>query len=763
MFGKRKYIRIGFLQRGILRHPLIRSLVRYGRELAFSFPVHLCFYVLKAHTVLLSFWVLLWAFVSGQLGSSLGISYLFLAPEYLNTVGKGSFFIMGMAFGGFTVAYHITCYILSAYRYTFLGLTRHPLLRFAMNNSLIPLLFLSYYFVAFIRFQLYYEENTVSEVLLKSGSFILGMFLLFSINSLYFRLTHRRFFVKLAASLDRQLKKGRLQRANVMDRLRNVQKKRAVITSYYEFPFRIRRVNNEYPYDRKFILQVFDKTQLNALIIQFIILLSLFLLGWFRELPLFQIPAAASVLILLSIALMLTGAFTYWLKEWAFSVLLMGALLWQMLPSSDFSEQPYHKAFGMRYQEQRRYTLQALQKQQNYVREDSLQTVRVLERWREHFPDSLSPKLVVIAASGGGMRSAIWTLKTLQHTDSTLGGRLMPHTALMTGSSGGLIGAAYFRELYLRHRLKGEALYAKKYLEKLGRDKLNPTVFALVVSDLLKTGRRFGQNGTSYAKDRGYALEKQLLSDTDSLLCKPLAAYREAEESALIPMLLVSPTVVNDGRKLYISPLPVSYMTGRGTKDEKVRGIEFRRFFAEQQADSLHFMTALRMNASFPYITPNVILPSRPPMAIMDAGLSDNFGIADALQFLYVFRDWIALRTSGVVLISIRDKPKERELEIDNRQGYTDQLFAPINSLAGNIFALQDIKNEAALRRARTWLQAPLDVLTFQYISAAQQQSGTPEASLSWRLTRKEKQGIIDSVHSPYNQASLKQLLKLME
>jgi hypothetical protein len=201
-------------------------------------------------------------------------------------------------------------------------------------------------------------------------------------------------------------------------------------------------------------------------------------------------------------------------------------------------------------------------------------------------------------------------MRALQHSDHTMNGQLMRHTFLMTGASGGAIGASYFRELYLRSQTDaGVDPYGEAYSKNMGNDNLNAIAFTFVVSDLLFKFQKFDYNGNRYYKDRGYAFEQQLNTNTGSLLDKPLIAYREPEREARIPMLVLAPTIVNDGRKLYISPQPLSYMSaplpvfGKGD-GQKIKGVEFRRFFARQGADSLRFLSALRMNATFPYVTP---------------------------------------------------------------------------------------------------------------------------------------------------------------
>jgi hypothetical protein len=556
-----------------------------------------------------------------------------------------------------------------------------------------------------------------------------------------------------------------------MERLHKVQNERVEIHSYFQFPFMISPINNNYPYDKRLITKVFDQTQLNAVIIQIVILLALFGLGLFRDIPVFQIPAAASAIMLLTISLMIAGAVAYWLKEWAFSlVIVIFLLVWKVIPENT-NPTFYHQAFGINYTTKAAYSLERIQELSSpkYVEEDKRKTIEILNRWRAKFPDSIPPKLVISSSSGGGMRSSVWSLRTLQFADSATNGKLMKNSVLMTGSSGGMIGMSYFRELYLRNldNQLSESINSNIYLEKIAKDKLNPTFFSLVVSDLLFRFQRFSIGGHSYYKDRGYSLEKQILIDVDSVLDKPISAYYEPERNAKIPMMFLSPTIVNDGRRLFISAQDISYMNlGSDSLSRdlglKVRGIEFRKFFKAQQADSLRFLTALRMNATFPYITPNVILPSQPGMAIMDAGLVDNFGITDAVQFLHTFRDWISENTAGVVLVTIRDKAKVQELEMAKQSGNLNQLLAPVNSLAQNLFAFQDMNNDRLLQSAETWLKQPLDVVSFQYITSSKKE-GYKQASLSWRLTTKEKKDIANSIYTEYNQLEIEKLKKLLK
>ena len=90
------------------------------------------------------------------------------------------------------------------------------------------------------------------------------------------------------------------------------------------------------------------------------------------------------------------------------------------------------------------------------MKEDKAQMIQVLENWKKKQTEE-KPFLFIINVSGGGTRSATFTLSVLQHLDSLCGGKLMDKTFLITGASGGMLGAAYYREL-ARERSEGKNL-----------------------------------------------------------------------------------------------------------------------------------------------------------------------------------------------------------------------------------------------------------------------------------------------------------------
>ena len=75
--------------------------------------------------------------------------------------------------------------------------------------------------------------------------------------------------------------------------------------------------------------------------------------------------------------------------------------------------------------------------------------------------------------------------------DSVMGGSLMQRTALLTGSSGGAIGATYYRQLYAASlRSDTIALQDRRYIDDMSGDMLNPLAFSFVTNDMFIRYRR---------------------------------------------------------------------------------------------------------------------------------------------------------------------------------------------------------------------------------------------------------------------------------
>ncbi len=345
------------------------------------------------------------------------------------------------------------------------------------------------------------------------------------------------------------------------------------------------------------------------------------------------------------------------------------------------------------------------------------------------------------------MRSSLWTMQTLQRADAATGGRLLRQTVLMSGASGGILGAAYLRELYLRQQQGAPiSVHDPQYADDIALDLLNPVSFAIISNDLFFPVSSFKSGDFRYRKDRGYLFERQLNENCRGMLAKKLADYRKPEAEARIPMLLVSPFIVNDARRLLISPQGVSYLmrppAGAGDLQPEVDGVDFGRLFAGQQADSLDFTTALRMNCTYPLILPPSWLPTQPAVEAMDAGFRDNYGIYSAVRFVHTFRNWIRENTGGVLIVQARCWEKVDRIKEGDYKGIVENVFTPFGA-AARITAMQDFEQDNALALLRDVLGAetPLEVIRFIYRPLKKEN----EASMSLHLSKREKVDILQS------------------
>jgi Patatin-like phospholipase len=280
-----------------------------------------------------------------------------------------------------------------------------------------------------------------------------------------------------------------------------------------------------------------------------------------------------------------------------------------------------------------------------------LDNIDVLNAWKDNLGVD-RPKLVIVAVTGGAYRSGFWTAAVLDEldrrsrTDPDLKG-LTDHIRLMTGASGGMVGASYFVAL----RGQPSTDLVDRMMAETNRDSLSPVIQQLVQRDIPLIFHPI-----AYQKvDRGVVLEDQWKT-----LAIPFIHLYEEEKRGQRPSLIVSPMVIESGERMLISNLDLRHLV----QPHSVRGEpylrsarEFFRMFPEAQP-TFGLQTAIRLSATFPYVSPAVSLPTHPPRRLVDAGYYDNYGVNLAVAWAYQYRDWIRNNTSGLALIQIYAFPR---------------------------------------------------------------------------------------------------------
>ncbi len=739
-------------------------------HIAYSFPVQLLLLHLRNHLLLLSTWILTLLLLLGAIGDAFGVRYLFLTPEYLSRIDFWSFFLVGLAFGGFFMAWNLASYILSSHYFPFLASMERPFTKFCVNNFVIPSAFILVYLSSMVGLQWNYEYWEANTIFLNGLGFIAGLGCSIMVFAVYFTYTNKDIFSfikkrkrRLPPNLARRLAPGRRGLRYHDDMVKS--NRTWIVKTYLNESFQPRLVRSVAHYDNKLLMKVFKQNHTNALLVM---LFSIFLLlgtGYMIDHPWFRIPAAASYFILMAMLVSIGGSVIYWLQHWR--VLFIIVFLVGLNAATKYERFSHtNKAYGLDYSvAAAKYTDSNLSRisAPDILAQDKAQTIAILENWKARFPKGKKPKMVLFSASGGGMRAAVWAMQVLQHSDRVMDGKLLQHLTLMTGASGGGIGLSYMRELYYRHLLEGLNHHDKRYIDKLGKDMLNPVFFTIVSNDLFLPWATFQDGEYAYRKDRGYIFEQAFHENTDSLLMRRLGDYKAPEAKAQIPLLFITPSIVNDGRRLIISPQGVSYMmrppsTTNRSNTSDFDAVDFGRLFENQNAYNLQMSSAIRMNATYPYILPNVYLPTEPNIEIIDAGFRDNYGLVSSARFIHVFRDWIQEHTSGVVVVKVTGWDRSEYHSYSDDQGAIESVLNPLG-IFGQLSQLQAYEHDTYFSLLNDLLgDTSLDVVEFIYRPSKAHE----KASMNFHLSTREQFDIMKAIHQKDNQASLRRLESLL-
>jgi len=733
----------------------------------YSLPVQLLLLHFRRYHILLVFWYILFATVSGNFLEPYGANSLYLAPEYLTQVSALSTMLVGFAIGIFMMSWNITTFILHTRQIRFLATTEQPFLKFCVNNAVIPLLFLIVYFYNAIVYNANQELLDTWEILALTGGFLGGLILALILSFAYFFGAdiniYKRFGTHIIAE-NRKYEKSVKRKTAVSNGKTDIR-----VDWFLSAKCGLRKPRNVQHYSQEFLDTIFKRhhfAAITAILISFIFLLTI---GFFSDNKIFQVPAGASITVFFAILIAVAGAVSLFLGTWSMPVLLVIYVLINWMYQQNIID-PRNKAYGLNYtnQDERpsysRDSIMQLVSPEN-LEKDKQVFLSMLNNWKQRQDTTGKPVMFIINTSGGGTRSATFTLNVLQQLDSITNGQLMPHTFLINGASGGMLGATYFRELYWE-KLKGNisSLQDNVYSKNIARDLLNPLFSSFISRDLVGPVRKFEVNGYAYTRDRGYAFEQKLNDNTKGILNKKLSDYKQAEEDAVIPVAFFNSMITRDAREMIISTHPARFLMQPFSDSANIPlsdpdAIDFNSFFHRQNPLNLRILSAMRMNATFPYVLPNVILPAEPVIDVMDAGLRDNFGQQTSLRFINYFKDWLKENTSKVVLIQIRDRQLGDWQHPYEPKSMLSFVTKPFLLLQNNWYRLQDYYQADQLNYLSQAFGRQFQKISFQYDPF----KADATAALSFHLTATEKKDLEAALESKPNTNSFHEVAELLK
>ncbi|MDI9358159.1 MAG: hypothetical protein QM528_04375 [Phycisphaerales bacterium] len=747
----------------------------FFNNLLYSFPIQLFILSFRKRQILTCFILFVFLALGEEVLVKYGAVYLFVSPEYLGSVSFLSKFILGAGFGFFIISWNITGYVLLVDNMEFLAVHKNPFVVYCCNNFILPLLLL-------IRYQLAvyaHIHDTVLPVditinILHGIGFWGGFILIVSISVAYFKRIDRT--VEKRQSMDEHLQiikktdapTGEGQYVQHVYRSSPSQLKvKWIITPALQ----IKRPRSTKHYSEKYIRDTIFKYNTSAIIPIFFVFLGGMIVGFFPDNRYLQIPAGASTLLFMSILMATAGVITVLFRNWTMPLLIVCFIVISILVNQGIIKNS-SKAFGLAYDKSDTwplYTHSSLDKLASTTNmdNDKKEFINRLEHWKR-MQQSSKPDMYLIDISGGGNRSAAFAFATMQMLDSILHGQLMRKTFLINGASGGMLAASYYRELFLQKTINKQPidLQDKSYYYNVCKDLLNPIFSAFITRDLLGPVIDFKIGNKTYNQGRGYAFEHEFDANTNYVFhSKNINSYLAPEDSGLIPTIIFNTTITRDLRSFLICSRPVRFLMKEADIADTERHspivfqdidmIDFNSFFKKQEGDSLNFLTAIRMNASFPLILPSVILPSRPNLLAMDAGVRDNLGQNTTLRFLEHFRDWISTNVNKVVLIQISDRVLSS----------WDNIFEPSNIIS---FALNDAlaasENNETLQHF--FLRSNLHITSFSYpnlvfVPFVFSLNDKTKVSLSFHLTDREKELIQNSTYRIHNQKGFSKIKSL--
>ena len=341
-----------------------------------------------------------------------------------------------------------------------------------------------------------------------------------------------------------------------------------------------------------------------------------------------------------------------------------------------------------------------------------LNNTEVLQSWRTivggRWHDG-KPKLVIVTLSGGGIRASVWTSVVLRKLEATLGADFPYHIRLITGASGGMVAGSYYATSLVpppsgvftgRHAsfadLHGATI--DEFVDRMATDQLDAVAGRMLFGDVPGALSPFARTS-----DRGRTLERTWIRWTGgptSPLGRPLQSYAADERMGWRPSIVYTPMMVEDGRRLLISNLDLAFATrnvgglliepsSRKIERPTIQGgdfdlsiheeddvfslsaVEFFRLFPD--AHDFRVTTAIRMSASFPWVSPAINLPTLPPRRVVDAAYYDNYGVNLSALWMSKMSAWLRENTSGVLVVQVRDKVSQgARTEIDFDRVATD-------------------------------------------------------------------------------------------
>jgi Patatin-like phospholipase len=369
-------------------------------------------------------------------------------------------------------------------------------------------------------------------------------------------------------------------------------------------------------------------------------------------------------------------------------------------------------------------------------------------------PDASHPhgRLTLVATAGGGIQAAAWTAQVLTglqkqvHAD-TPSRSFANSIAAISSVSGGAVGTMFFVDRY-QTGAGEDGFPAGIKLEDIVDDAQAPALddvaWAMVYPDLTRAIIPFSKLSSRRLIDRGWALEQNWRRRGH--LDATLQEWRTGVADGFRPAVIFNSTIVESGEPLLLTTANVDE---RAVPDVPSKTLSSRTFSELLQGHDIPVVTAVRLAASFPFVTPasralydpgpdrNADLDGNAKHHLVDGGYYDNYGIHGLLQFLNQALNAMPKdKIPDILIVQIRSFPNDVSPPGQN-EGWFYQGWAPLN-------ALMNVRTSAQLLRDDESLKTFVDLWSAKgiKITPATFQFQGEEAPLSWQMNKTQEDAI---------------------
>lgn len=321
--------------------------------------------------------------------------------------------------------------------------------------------------------------------------------------------------------------------------------------------------------------------------------------------------------------------------------------------------------------------------------------------------------VVLVAAAGGGIHLAAWTAKVLTELSRLPG--FAERVRLVSSVSGGSVGSLY----WLQTRFEG-ADRPEDVMKAATRSSLDSVAWGLLYADFIRLLLPILPDSF----DRGWALERAW--ERDWHFPEHLSDWRQKVRSGQMPAVLFNTTAVQTGEQITVPTTDLNPIRP---------GVTVRRTFYEIHPNiDLSPLTAARLSATFPFVSPAARASRGEIVHFVDGGYFDNFGTAGLTQWL---RDAVPAKDSPVkriLVVSITGCKPSPQAARCKPPIWSFQFHAPLETLLNVRNASQRTRRDIEQKLIMEAMLKSRGV-EVRFVDFA---NPVTDAPLSWHLLPKE-------------------------